>query len=169
MPLECGEYVDDPSSHTVHYDVESPSGLRRGRLLLLAYAIAAGHVLCIFTLGEPYPSLQGPLFAGHLQKGRTIYVPFYREAGDGTNLPSSGKLLRHETLAIPAQRDFSQLAPSLSGPAAREFLIGHSLRSPSLRPGNTEDFSHVEWSADKFHAPLNAPPELIGEEDIIHD
>ena len=167
--MECGEYVDDPSSHTVHYDVESPSGLRRGRLLLLAYAIAAGHVLCIFTLGEPYPSLQGPLFAGHLQKDRTIYVPFYREAGDGTNLPSSGKLLRHETLAIPAQRDFSQLAPSLSGSAAREFLIGHSLRSPSLRPGNTEDFSHVEWSAYKFHAPLNAPPKLIGEEDIIHD
>ena len=98
--------------------MESPSGIRRGRLLLVAYAIAAGHVLCIFTLGEPYPSLQGPLFAGHLQKDRTIYVPFYRETGDETNLPSSGKLLRHETLGIPAQRNFSQLAPSLSGSAA---------------------------------------------------
>jgi len=149
--------------------VESPSGIRRGRLLLIAYAFAAVHVLVIFTLGEPYPSLQGPLFAGHLQKDRIIYVPFYREAGNDANLPSSVKLLRHETLGIPAQRNFSQLAPSLSGSAAREFLIGHSLRRSSPRSGNSEDFSHVKWSTYKFHAPLGAPPVLIGEEDIIHD
>ncbi|MAT47972.1 MAG: hypothetical protein CMO35_11175 [Verrucomicrobiaceae bacterium] len=149
--------------------MESPSGIRRGRLLLFAYAFAAVHVLVIFTLGEPYPSLQGPLFAGHLQKNRIIYVPFYREAGNETNLPSSGKLLRHETLGIPAQRNFPQLVPSLPGAAAREFLIGHSLRRSSFRPAKTEDFSHVEWSAYKFHAPFNGPPELIGEEDIIHD
>ena len=146
-----------------------PARRGAGRLLCFAYGLALVHVIVIFTIGEPYPSLQGPLFAGHLQQDRTTYVPFYREGENEADLPSHEKLLRHETLAIPAQQDFSKLVPTHSGRAAREFLIGHSLRSPTLRPEQGDDFAQVEWSAYKFRVPLNAPPELIGEEDIIDD
>lgn len=142
---------------------------RGGRLLLFAYALAVVHVAFVFTVGEPYPSLQGPMFAGHLQQDRIIHVPFHRNHGNEANLPSHENLLRHETLAIPAQQDISRLAPSHPGRAAREFLIGHSLRSPGLRPRASHDFAGVKWSAYKFRVPLHTPPELIGEEDIIND
>lgn len=140
-----------------------------GRLLAGAYGLALAHVLLVFTVGEPYPSLQGPLFAGHLQQGRTIHVPVFREAPDSPSLPLRDNLLRHETLAIPAQRDFAAFAPALSGRPARDFLIGHAIRSPDLRPARPGDFGGGRWSALKFHAPLDAPPELLGEEDVIDD
>jgi hypothetical protein len=139
----------------------------RTRWLLLIYGIALLHVIVVFTIGEPYPSLQGPLFAGHLHQGETIYAPFYREEQAGEPLPSRDKLLRCETLGIPAQNDFSNLAPTLSGRVAREFLIGHSIRSPIRN--NPQNFEQVRWSAWKFHAPPGSPPTLLGEEDIIND
>lgn len=142
---------------------------RQSILLLLVYGVAALHVIVIFTVGEPYPSLQGPLFAGHLQKERTIYVPFHRENDSRDRLPSHQRLLRHETLGVPAQRDFNKLAPSFSGLSARQFLIGHSLRSPVLPAEQERRVWQVEWSAYKFHAPLDGPPERIGEEDVLHD
>lgn len=137
--------------------------------MLGAYVLAAGHCIVTFSVGEPYPSLQGPMFAGHLQQGRTIYVPFYRKTESIPTLPAHDQLLRHETLGVPAQRDFSKLAPGLKGAASRQFLIGHSVRTSSPRSGNPRDFSGVNWSAYRIHAPLDSPPEFIGEEDIIDD
>ena len=137
--------------------------------MLGSYALSAAHCIVTFSVGEPYPSLQGPMFAGHLQQERTIYVPFYRETKNIPSLPAHDRLLRHETLGVPAQKDFPTLAPGLKGAASRQFLIGHSVRTSNPRSGNPGDFPGVEWSAYKIHAPLDSPPELIGEEDIIHD
>ena len=137
--------------------------------MLGSYALAAAHCIVTFSVGEPYPSLQGPMFAGHLQQDETIYVPFYRETKNIPSLPAHDRLLRHETLGVPAQKDFAKLAPRFKGAAYQEFLIGHSVRTRNPRPGSPGDFSGVEWSAYKIHAPLDGPPELIGEEDVIHD
>ena len=92
-----------------------------------------------------------------------------REDGEPKSLPSRENLLRHETLAIPAQQDPESLAPTLSRPAHRQFLIGHSLRSRHLRSRQPEDFPRVRWSTWKVHAPLDAPPERLGEDDRIDD
>ncbi len=137
--------------------------------MLASYALAAAHCILTFGIGEPYPSLQGPMFAGHLQRGRIIHVPFYRETEDRPRLPAHDRLLRHETLAAPVQRDSSLLVPALQESAFLQFLIGHSVRTRNPRPGNPRDFSGVEWSTYKVNAPLDSPPELIGEEDIIDD
>ena len=137
--------------------------------MLGAYTLAAAHCIVTFRVGEPYPSLQGPMSAGHLQQGRTIHVPFYRETERIPRLPAHERLLRHETLGALAQQNFPLLAPELQRSAFRQFLIGHSLRTNNPRPGNSGNFSGVEWSAYKIHAPLDSPPEMIGEEDIIND
>ncbi len=137
--------------------------------MLGAYVLAAAHCIVTFSVGEPYPSLQGPMFAGHLQQERTIYVPFYRETESTPSLPAHDQLLRHETLGVPAQKNFSKLAPRLKGAASQQFLIGHSVRTSRPRSGNLGDFPGVKWSAYRVHAPLDSPPELIGEEDIIDD
>ena len=142
---------------------------RRNLLVLGSYALATLHCIVTFTIGEPYPSLQGPMFAGHLQQGRTIHVPFYREKDRASRLPAHDRLLRHETLAIPIQMNFPRLAPSLKGTASRQFLIGHSLRTNSPHLGNSSNFSGVEWFTYRIHAPLGAPPELIGEENLFND
>ena len=142
---------------------------RHGRLLLAVYLLALAHVAFVFAVGEPYPSLQGPLFSGHLQRDRIVHVPFYVETEDSPSLPLHDNLLRHETLAIPAQRDIKALAPTHCDRLAREFLIGHSIRSPDLRSTKRGDFGRGYWSAWKFRVPLDRPPELIGEDDIIDD
>ena len=143
---------------------------------MAAYALGALHVLVLFVAGEAYPSLQGPMFCGHLQVGETIYVPFFRDAGTGErDAPRTGRenLLRHETLALPAQSDQSALVPTLPGRAARQFLIGHSLRVPTGPgqggAGRSPEFEDVRWSAYRFKAPFGSPPQLDGEEDVIHD
>lgn len=146
-----------------------PSKSGRRRLVLLVYIVALAQVTVIFTLGEPYPTLQGPLFAGHLQSGRTVYVPFYRENGSPPDLPFGDKLLRYETLALPAQDDMEALSPQLSGWAAKNYLIGHSLRTPSPRRRPSGDFAGVNWSTYKFYVPLDSPPKADGEVDIIAD
>lgn len=144
-------------------------GRSRGRLLVAVYLAAIGHVAILFTVGEPYPSLQGPLFSGHWQEGRTIHVPFYSFTGDAPAIPSRETLLRHESLALPVQRDFASLVPSEPGRLAREFLIGHSLRVSEPGPAPDPKPYPVIWSTLKFHAPLNGPPQLLGEEDLIDD
>ena len=136
---------------------------------MVAYGVALVQVLVVFTIGEPYPFLQGPLFAGHLQEGRMVRVPVYEGGEEDERISGYETLLWHETLGVRAQVGFEELAPELSGAAAREYLIGHSVRRPWGRVEGGEEIGRGNWTTLRFHAPWDGPPVLEGEEDVIDD
>ena len=140
-----------------------------GRVILGTYGVALLQVLVVFTVGEPYPFLQGPLFAGHLQEARTIRVLVYRGGDGDERIPGYETLLWHETLGLRAQGGFEELAPNLKGTAAREYLIGHSVRLHWESMDGGKEIGRGNWTTLKFHAPWDGPPVLEGEEDVIDD
>lgn len=140
------------------------------RLLAVAYLLAILHVIFLFTIGEPYPSLQGPMFAGHMQVDRVVHVPFARPTEGAPERPPDTRILRHESLALPVQTRPEIIVPELEHWTARQFLIGHSLRTPFPRGGSGSTRpSPVNWSTYRFDVPWNAPPKMVGEEDLIAD
>ena len=146
-----------------------PTRTRR-RLLALAYLLSLLHVLFLFLVGEPYPSLQGPMFAGHLQEGRVVHVPISRPSEHASEGPSDPRILRHETLALPVQVRPAEFVPEFDRWTAHQFLIGHSLRTPFPREVPvTSGSPPVRWSTYRFEVPWNAPPKMVDEDDLIAD
>lgn len=158
-PDECRCEQRPQGHHPKSKFLEIMRFLKNKSVLLLSavYVIGALHVVFVFTVGEPYPSLQGPMFAGHLQEGDIIRVPVRRPL----DIEGSEKRVRYETLAIPIQGN-----PGTFGKPAQQFMIGHSLRVPD--PKSTGDFDRLNlyWKMLKFETPLHSSPRLIEEEEF---
>lgn len=138
------------------------------KVLLLIYSLAALHVLVLMTAGEAFPCLQGPIFAGHVQKGSRIDIPVPKGKLD-VGTPSFQKLYRHETLALPVQSiDSDTICPDLPAFAHRQFLIGHALRTRFPR-GPEPGFSDIHWTTRSYHISFWRPVRFLGETDRIHD
>lgn len=138
------------------------------KILLFIYSLAALHVVVLMTIGEAFPCLQGPIFAGHVQTGDRIDIPVPNGNLD-VRTPSFQKLYRHETLALPVQSpDSADLSADLPTFAHRQFLIGHALRTRF--PQNPEPgFSSIHWTTRSYQISLWKPVRFLGETDRIHD
>lgn len=138
------------------------------KIILIAYAVSALHVAVLITIGEGYPCLQGPLFAGHVQTGNRIDIPVPHGVLENRP-PSFQKLYRHETLALPIQ---SKIGPRISAElpqfAHRQFLIGHSLRTRFPQtPGSS--FEGISWTTRTYQISPWKPVRFVAETDRIHD
>ena len=138
------------------------------KTLLLIYAIAALHVVILMVVGEGFPCLQGPLFAGHVQTGNRIDIPVPQGSLEN-HTPSFKKLFRHETLALPVQsKNGSSIHPELAQFPHRQFLIGHALRTRF--PQEPEiPFKDIYWTTRTYHISSWRPVRFVGVTDRIHD